>query len=138
VSRELPGRELFFEYDVDWAFAPFWLPCGLRPRRDGVRLGPGGLVATFGFFRLATPLDNLTGAHVTRDYRWWTAIGARRSFADGGLTFGTNRRAGVCVHFGEHVPSPLKRSGHPALTVTVARLDALCEAIAILKSAGSR
>ena len=33
--------------------------------------------------------------------------------------------AGVCVHFRERVPSPLRRQGHPALTVTVADVDGL-------------
>jgi hypothetical protein len=43
---------------------------------------------------------------------------------DDGLTFGTNRDAGVCVHF-RSVPSPLRRKGHSALTVTVADPGAL-------------
>jgi hypothetical protein len=72
-----------------------------------------------------TPLTNIDGAHVTRDYRWWTAAGARRSMVDDGLTFGTNRDAGVCVHFRELVPSALRKKGHSALTVTVADPDAL-------------
>ena len=38
---------------------------------------------------------------------------------------GTNRDAGVCVHFREPVPSPLRKKGHSALTVTVADPDAL-------------
>jgi hypothetical protein len=74
-------------------------------------------------------MSNIEGAHVTRGYRWWTAIGARRSFVDDGLTFGTNREAGVCVHFREKVPSTLKRSGHSALTVTVADLEGLSHAL---------
>jgi len=44
---------------------------------------------------------------------------------DDGLTFGTNRDAGVCVHFREPVPSPLRRKGHSALTVTVDDVDGL-------------
>ena len=75
--------------------------------------------------KLETALSNIDEAHVTRDYRWWTAAGARLSLADHGLTFGTNRSAGVCVHFREPVPSPLRRKGHPALTVTVADVEGL-------------
>lgn len=126
------GNERFFPYAVDWRFALMWMPFLLAPDRDGVRLGDDGLVATFGLLRVATPLANLAGAHITRHYRWWTAIGARRSFADDGLTFGTNHDAGVCIHFRAPVPSALKRSGHGALTVTVADLDPLVEAIAAL------
>jgi hypothetical protein len=101
-------------------------PLRLPPGRDGVTVTDDGtFLARFGFFRLETPLANIDEAHVTRDYRWWTAAGARMSWADKGLTFGTNRAAGVCVHFREPVPSPLRRQGHPALTVTVADVDGL-------------
>ena len=111
----------FFTFAVDKRLAPFWLPFGFRPGRDGVTVTDDGIfLARFGFLRLETPLGNIDEAHVTRDYRWWTAAGARMSWADKGLTFGTNRSAGVCVHFREPVPSPLRRQGHPALTVTVA------------------
>jgi hypothetical protein len=115
----------FFPYAVDLRLAPFWLPFGLRPGRDGVTVTDATFRATFGFLRLETPLGNIDDAHVTRDYRWWTAAGARLSLADQGLTFGTNRSAGVCVHFRERVPSPLRRAGHPALTVTVTDVDGL-------------
>lgn len=94
-----------------------------------MHLSESELVASFGFLSLRTPVDNLRAAHVTRDYRWWTALGARRSFVDDGLTFGTNHDAGVCIHFRTLVPSPLKRSGHSALTVTVRDLDELAAAI---------
>jgi hypothetical protein len=119
-----------FTYAVDMKFALMWLPFGVRPSRDGVTITDDGLFkTTFGFLRLETPLDNVTGAHITRDYRWWTAIGARSSFVDDGLSLGTNARAGVCVHFADKVPSPLSRKGHSALTVTVADLDGLVQAL---------
>jgi len=122
-------REVF-RYAVDKLLLPFWLPFGVRPSKDGVTLTDDDkFVATFGFFRLETPLSNIDGAHVTRDYRWWTAAGARASMLDDGLTFGTNNHAGVCVHFHDKVPSPLRRSGHSALTVTVADVDGLVEAL---------
>ena len=117
----------FFALAVDIRLAPFWLPYGVRPGRDGVTVTDDTFRATFGFLKLETPLSNIDDAHVTRDYRWWTAAGARLSLADQGLTFGTNRSAGVCVHFGDPVPSPLRRKGHPALTVTVADVDGLVE-----------
>jgi hypothetical protein len=118
----------FFPYAVDKRLTPFWLPFGVRPGRDGVSITDDGMFrATFGFLKLETPLSNVTGAHVTRNYRWYTAAGARRSMVDDGLTFGTNRNAGVCVHFREPVPSPLRRKGHSALTVTVDDVDGLAE-----------
>ena len=73
-------------------------------------------------------LENVTGAHITRNYRWWTAAGARRSMKDDGLTFGTNADAGVCIHFRDKVPSRLSRKGHSALTVTVEDLEGLASA----------
>jgi len=118
----------FFPYAVDIKFAPIWLPLGVRPSKDGVTITDDGRFrATYGFLRLETQLDNVTGAHITRSYRWWTAVGARVSFVDDGLTFGTNTRAGVCVHFREKVPSALGLKGYSALTVTVADLDGLVQ-----------
>jgi hypothetical protein len=120
---------LFFPYDVDMRFLPMWGPFGLHPSKDGVSVTDKGTFrATYGLLRLETTLENVDRAHITRDYRWWTAVGARRSFVDDGLTFGTNTRAGVCVHFKESVRSPLGR--HSALTVTVAELDGLVRAVA--------
>ncbi len=121
----------FFEYAIDPRFAPMWAPFGVRPRKDGVTLTDDGRFrATFGFLRLETGLDNVDGAHITRNYRWWTSVGARRSFVDDGLTFGTNTSAGVCVHFVEKVRTPLGPRGHSALTVTVADLEGLVAALA--------
>jgi hypothetical protein len=120
----------FFPYAADLKLAPFWAPLGVRPSRDGVTLTDDGrFVAKFGLLHLETGLDNVDGAHVTRGYRWWTAAGARMSFVDDGLTFGTNANAGVCVHFRDKVPSALRRKGHSALTVTVADLDGLVDAL---------
>jgi hypothetical protein len=119
-----------FRYAVDRKLVAFWLPCGLRPSKDGVSLtNDGRFVATFGFLRLETTLDNIQGAHVTRGYRWWTAAGARLSMKDDGLTFGTNSSSGTCVHFHTKVPSRLRRSGHSALTVTVADPEGLATAL---------
>jgi hypothetical protein len=119
-----------FGYAIDKRYLPVLLPFLLRPTKDGVTVtDESSFVATFGFFKIATPLANITGAHITRNYRWWTAFGVRMSRADDGLTFGTNHDAGVCVHFAERVPSALRRSGHSALTVTVADLEGLTRAL---------
>jgi hypothetical protein len=119
----------FFPYAVDTRLAPFWLPYGVRPGKDGVTITDDAKFrATYGLFpALETPLDNIDDGHVTRGYRWWTAAGVRRSFADGGLTFGTNRDAGVCVHFRKPVRSLLAPTGHSALTVTVVDVDGLAD-----------
>jgi len=118
-----------YRYAIDRRYLPILLPFGLRGR-DGVTLSDDGtFTATFGFFKLSTPLANITGAHITRGYRWWTAPGVRKSGADDGLSFGTNHDAGVCIHFANKVPSVLRRSGHSALTVTVEDLEGLQSAL---------
>jgi hypothetical protein len=115
----------FFVYAIDKRLAPF-LASIRSPSKQGRRHhhrrrnSPGDL-------RVETPLSNIDEAHITRNYRWWTAAGMRGSLVDDGLTLGTNRRAGVCVHFREPVPSPLRRKGHSALTVTVADVDRLVD-----------
>src|ERR1700732_13638 len=120
-----------FGYAIDNRYLAVLVPFGLRRAKDGVTLtDDGSFVATFGSFKIATPLTNITGAHITRNYRWWTAFGVRGSRVDDGLSFGTNHDGGVCVHFAEKVPSPLRRSGHSALTVTVADLEGLTSALA--------
>src|SRR5580658_5934296 len=119
-----------FAYAIDKRYLPLLLPFGLRGSKDGVTLtDEGSLLATFGFVKIKTPLANVTEAHITRNYRWWTAFGVRASMADDGLSFGTNHSAGVCIHFAEKVPSRLRKSGHSALTVTVRDLDGLVSAL---------
>jgi hypothetical protein len=119
----------FYPYDFDHRFAPMWLAFGAWPGRDGVTLTDDEVRATFGLLRVTTPRDNIAGAHITRDYRWWTAIGARASLADDGLTFGTNNRAGVCIHFHEKVHRVMGLQDHSALTVTVADVEGLTAAL---------
>ena len=128
-----PYREVmddrFFPYRFDARFAPMWLPFGALPGRDGVTLTTDRFRATFGILRLDTPLDNVAGGHITGGYRWYTAVGARLSFVDDGLTFGTNPEHGVCVHFRTPVRRVIGFRPHSALTVTVADCDGLVEAI---------
>lgn len=120
----------FFEYELDPRFAPIWLAAGVLPRRHGVTLTDDGrFVARYGWFTVDTPLTNVDGAHVTGGYRWWTAVGVRLSARDDGLTFGTNARRGVCVHFRQRVPRVVGLRDHSALTVTVRDVDGLVDAL---------
>ena len=107
------------------------LGCLRRPSHEGRSHHHRRRSATgdFGLLKIETTLENVDGAHITRNYRWWTAAGARGSMKDDGLTFGTNANAGVCIHFHEKVPSPLRRKGHSALTVTVEDLEGLTEVL---------
>ena len=120
----------FFPYRFDRRFTPLWLSAGALPRRDGVTLTDDGrFVATFGLLRVDTPLENIADSHVAGPYRWWTAVGPRLSLADDGLTFGTNARAGLCVHFRDKIKRVIGFRDHSALTVTVAAPEALDAAL---------
>jgi hypothetical protein len=120
----------FFRYRIDKRYLPVILPFGLRPKTDGVTLTDDAMFsASFGFVKISTPLANITGAHITRNYRWWTAFGVRGSRVDDGLSFGTNHDAGVCIHFEQNVPSRIRKKGHSALTVTVGDLEGLTDAL---------
>lgn len=121
--------ERFFPYDCDKRFALVWGALGVRPGKHGVTVDDTTFRATFGRLKLETPIDNVAGGHVTAGYRWWTAIGPRLSFVDDGLTFGTNTKRGVCVHFHERVGKVIGPRRHSAVTVTVADCDGLLDAI---------
>jgi len=119
----------FFPYAYEDRLQLLWRPFGLRTERDGVHVDEERFVATFGRLRLATTRENVAGAHVTRDYRWWTAVGARLSLVDDGLTFGTTSVAGVCVHFHDRVGPVVGVRRHSALTVTVQDVEGLVEVL---------
>ena len=119
----------FFPYDFEPRYRVLWRFSGARPDVDGVTVDDETFVATYGRKRVETPRSNITGAHITRDYSWPKAIGIRASLADDGLTFGTCTRGGVCVHFDERVPRVVGLRPHSAVTVTVADLDGLVEAL---------
>lgn len=113
---------------------PWWWLLRIAGVRDGAAqvelTDDDRLLATFGRFRVETPLANVSGYRLTGPYRWWRAIGPRGSFADHGFTFGTSARGGVCLSFREWVPSGYVRGGRmEALTVTVADPDALARAL---------
>lgn len=123
------GGSQFFPYRFDRRFIGIWWPLGARDGVDGVTLTEDRFIATFGRMRLETPLANITGAHVTRGYVWWKAVGMRLSMADDGLTFGTATHGGVCVHFDRRVRRVIGFKDHSAITVTVDDLDGLVDAI---------
>lgn len=121
--------EHFFPYRCDLRFAPVWGAAGVRPGRHGVTVTDSTFQATFGLLKLETDRDNVVGGHITEGYRWWTAVGPRLSFVDDGLTFGTNARRGVCVHFHDRVPKVIGPENHSALTVTVDDCEGLLAVI---------
>jgi len=119
-----------FAFDPRWE-RWLWLTTGATPDNSVVVLDDTHFDARFGRLRCRTPLENLKDVQVTRDYRWWTAIGARGSLADHGATFGSTTVGGVCVCFHEPVGGLFGRrvAVHPGLTVTVADLEGLEAAV---------
>jgi len=118
-----------FPYRYDPRLAPIWLPFRW-PGEQGVTLTEDGrFIARYGPFRVEATLSSVRGAHITGPYRWWTAVGPRLSFVDDGLTFGTNARAGVCVHFEPRIHRVIGLRDHSALTVTVADPEGLVAAL---------
>jgi hypothetical protein len=122
--------EQFFPYRFDdrWRAMFVLLRVGAD---DGVTVTDDGrLRATYGRWKLDTSLDNVDHTEVTGPHRWYTAVGLRLSFADDGITFGTNHQRGLCIAFKQRVPRVIGFKDHSALWVSVADPEALAEAIA--------
>lgn len=100
---------------------------GATPARAYVELD-GDLVACFGVVKIRTPIANVIRWRIEGPWRWITAIGIRRSFRGGDITFGGNSAGGVRLDFRERVPFGVLRV--PALYVTVADLEGFAAALA--------
>lgn len=111
---------------------PFALPLrvvtGATPTNSWVEVDERRLRVRFGRLGVTTPVDNVRDVQVTRDYRWYRAIGARLSLVDRGATYGSNTTGGVCLCFHEPVQA-LPVVASPGLTVTVADLEGLAAAV---------
>jgi hypothetical protein len=119
----------FFPYEIDKRAKSILIPLGVRAR-DGVTVTEdGNLVATFGWVKVDTPLTNIDHTAISGPHRWYTAVGLRLSFADDGLTFGTNHHRGLCIEFKERIPKVIGFRDHSALWVSVADCEGLAEAI---------
>ena len=93
---------------------------------DGVDLTEDGMFrAKYGYFSVETPLDNIDHTEITGPHRWYTAVGPRLSFADDGLTFGTNHTSGLCVAFKKPIRKVIGLKNHSALWVSVASPERL-------------
>ncbi len=119
----------------EFAFAPRYDRLlrlgGITPETTLVTVTDDEYRVRFGGWKLSTPLENCTGTCLTTGYRWFKAIGARGSFKDKGVTFGTSTERGVCVLFAEPVAAlvPGNLMKHPGCTVTVADCEGLIAAL---------
>lgn len=113
-----------FPIRVDRRFGWLLLPWGVRGDNAGVVLGEGtdaGMSARFGFFSMSTPLSNMIRWEISGPYRWFVALGVRRSVRGGDVTFGGSTHGGVRMDFAERVRWAIFRV--PALYVTVDDLE---------------
>jgi hypothetical protein len=111
-----------FDFEFEPAFRPLLALAGVTPATSRVTVSDEKLVARFGPWSCVTPTSNVREVCRTGPYQWFKAIGARLSFADQGLTFGTTTAGGVCLLFHEPVRGlmPVGPLRHPGLTVTLA------------------
>jgi hypothetical protein len=130
VEKTATPRTGHFEFAYDPKLASFLF--GVTPWTSGIDLDEDRLHIRFGPWSVTTPRDNIASAERSGPYTWWKVAGpAHLSFADGGATFATTTRGGVCLRFKEPVtalaPGGLIR--HPGLTITPADPDAFLEAL---------
>lgn len=121
-----------FSFRFEPLYRVLGVPFGITDRTAYVEVGGGDFCVRFGPWRLRAPLANVTGCERSGGYSVLKTAGpAHLSLADRGVTFATNRQAGLCVRFAEPVGAidPLGRIRHPAATVTVEQLDELERAL---------
>jgi hypothetical protein len=106
-------------------------PAGVTAATSWVEVGPERFEARFGPWVVTTATSNITGTSVQGPHNPVKAVGVRWSFADHGLTFGSNAERTVCVEFAEPVRGldPLRLLRHPNLSLAVAEPEALVTAI---------
>lgn len=127
-----------FEFRFDRPYRAACRLFGVTEDRAWVEVdaaGDGRCTASFGRWRVETPLTNVACVEITGPYSLVKTIGpARLSLADKGITFATNRDRGVCLGFREPVAAtgvPRRlRLRHPGLTVTVDDVDGLHDLVA--------
>jgi hypothetical protein len=132
TPSEKPLGAQRFEFRFDRLYEIAALPFGVTRGRAFVDLGRETLVASFGFWRVETPIDNVARVEQTGPHAVPKTIGPPHvSLADGGLTFATTNAAGVRIRFYEAVRGiePIGVVRHPSLTVTVADPEALIHAL---------
>jgi hypothetical protein len=122
------SRRFHFAFDP-WFRVPARL-VGVSRATAWVDVDPDAVAIRFGPWRTAIDRSDILSAERTGPYRPWKVIGPPHlSFRDRGITFGTNRDAGVCLKLREPVPGiePMGFLRHPGVTLTVEEPDALVE-----------
>jgi hypothetical protein len=120
-----------FGFEFEPVFRPALALVGVTPWTARIDVTDDDLRVRFGPWSLTTPRSNVAAVTRSGPYHWYRAIGARYSFSDGGVTFGTTTRAGVCVTFYDPVPGllPFSLIRHRGMTVTPKDVDGFVAAV---------
>jgi hypothetical protein len=105
------------------------LPWGVRRGNAWVRLDQHRLLARFGFFRLDTRIANIVRWEISGPYRWFSALGVRRSVRGADVTLGSSDHGGVRIDFREPVRFA-RFLKPPALYLTVDDLEGFAAELA--------
>jgi hypothetical protein len=118
-SRSPVERE--FGFSFEGRYRPLLAVLGIRPDTCRVTLTDELLRVRFGPWLVLSPRANVIAAEPSGPFSPLKAIGVRLSLSDGGLTFGSSTRRGLCIRFRRSVSGadPFGMLRHPALTVTV-------------------
>lgn len=117
-----------FPIRIQRPFGPvLWLFGARQGERAMVTLTDATLEARFGWSHVTVPLTDITHWDISGPWRWFTALGVRRSIRGGDLTFGGSAHGGVQVHF--RVRPRILWFHPPSLYLTVDDLEGLGAAL---------
>jgi hypothetical protein len=114
--RSRPFLRVFFGVRAD----DTWIDLGDGP--------DGHLEVQFGWSHFRTPMANLASWRIEGPWKWVTAIGVRRSFRHGDVTFGGSPHGGVRIDFRTPVRWTIFQV--PAIYVPADDLEGLAAALA--------
>jgi hypothetical protein len=119
VSQPRTGPSAVIEFPISLqpGLRPILLLFGVHPGNAVVRLDDERLTARFGFFSAEAALTNIERWDITGPYRWWRAVGARRTVGTHDLSFGGSAHGGLCLHFRDRIPVGRLRVSDLYLTV---------------------
>jgi len=106
---------------------PLLLLFGVRRDNAYVDLSADTLDAHFGFYHLCVPLSNVARWRIEGPWIWIKAIGVRRGWRDGDISFDGVGDFGMRIDFKERESRGIVTI--PRLYVTVADLDGLAAAL---------
>jgi hypothetical protein len=120
-----PATERFV-FRFEPLMVPFAALATVVPGRAHLDLDGDAVDIRFGIWHMRFPREEVTTVCQTGGF-WLPKVAGppHISFADGGITFATNRQRGTCIALAHPHAGPYPWLRHPAVTVTVDDPDAL-------------